>query len=190
MENRYTKYGISYPYKVLKNLWDISKYQPSNRFQFELVNPDLCADSYSEDDVFAPSHFGMDYLFATVMMSNPLFWMEIQFLPEKRRAELAPILKVWKEHRELLAKADVLPVGERPDGRAITGFYASVDGKPEYLLLFREVTDRDTAQIPVPVKSCNAEVLISNADVKVKVEDGFVKASFSKDKAYAFIKLN
>ena len=189
VENRYTKYGIAYPYKPLKNLWDISHYLPSNRFQFELVNPDLNPDGYTDDDCLAPIYYDMDYLFAGVMFSNPLFWMEIQFLSEKRRAELSPLLKVWKEHRGALADADVLPIGERPSGVSLTGFYVSKDGRPEYLLAFREYTDRDTGVFEIPVGSCEAEVLCSNAEAKVELENGYAKVTLSKPRAYAFIKL-
>ena len=189
VENRYTRNAAAFPYKPLKNLWDICRYVPSNRFQFELVNPDLYTDHYFEDDPLAPVNYDMDYLFASVMLSNPLFWMELQFLSEKRRAELAPLLKAWKAHRAGLSSADVLPIGERPSGISLTGFYVSKDGKPEYMVVFREFTDRDTAVFEIPAEKCDAEIICSNADVEVKVENGKATVSFSKPRAYAFIKL-
>ena len=189
VENRYTRYASAFPYKPLKNLWDISRFVPSNRFQFELVNPDLYTDSYFEDDPLAPVNYDMDYLFASVMLSNPLFWMELQFLSEQRRAELAPLLRVWKEHRASLSSADVLPIGERPSGTSLTGFYVSKDGRHEYLLVFREYTDRDTAELEIPAEKCKAEVLCSNAKVKVKIANKKATVFFSKPRAYAFIKL-
>ena len=189
VENRYTKTANSFPHRVLRNLWTISKYEPSNRFQFELVNPDLNTASYREGDPFAPANYDMDYLFASVMLSNPLFWMEMQFLSNERREALKPLMDVWKEHRQALAAADVMPIGEKPSGRSHTGFYVSKDGTPEYLLLFREATDRDTAVIAAPVEKTKARVLYSNADVKVKVDDGVITAKFSKERAYAFVKL-
>ena len=189
VENRYTKTANSFPHRVLRNLWTISKYQPSNRFQFELINPDLNKGSYREGDPFAPANYDMDYLFASVMLSNPLFWMEMQFLSDERRAQLIPLMNVWKEHRHALAKADVMPIGEIPSGRSNTGFYISKDGKPEYLLLFREANDRDTAVFTIPADSAEAELLYSNTDVNVKIEKGVVTAQLAKSRAYAFIKL-
>ena len=189
VENRYTKTANSFPHRVLRNLWTISKYQPSNRFQFELINPDLNQGSYREGDPFAPVNYDMDYLFASVMLSNPLFWMEMQFLSDERRAQLIPLMNVWKEHRAALAKADVMPIGEIPSGRSNTGFYISKDGKPEYLLLFREANDRDTAVFTIPADSAEAELLYSNTDVNVKIEKGVVTAQLAKSRAYAFIKL-
>ena len=189
VENRYTKTANSFPHRVLRNLWTISKYQPSNRFQFELINPDLNKGSYREGDPFAPANYDMDYLFASVMLSNPLFWMEMQFLSDERRAQLIPLMNVWKEHRASLAKADVMPIGEIPSGRSNTGFYISKDGKPEYLLLFREANDRDTAVFTIPADSAEAELLYSNTDVNVNIEKGVVTAQLAKSRAYAFIKL-
>ena len=176
---------------ILKcNLWTISKYLPSKRFQFELINPDLNKESYRDTDPFAPSNYDMDYLFASVMLSNPLFWMEMQFLLSERRSQLIPLIKVWKEHRQALAKADVMPIGEIPSGRSNTGFYISANGKPEYLLLFREANGSEIAKFMLPVDKADAKILYSNADVSVTIENGVAIAKFSKPRAYAFIKLD
>ncbi len=190
VENRYTKTGGAFPHRVLRNLWDISRYQPTNRFQFELVNPDLNKESYYEEDVLAPQYFGMDYLFATVMLCNPLFWMELQFLSKERRAELAPIMKVWKQHRALLSKADVMPIGEKPSGVSHTGFYVSLNGRPEYMLVFREYTDRECAEFELPVVVNGAEVIYSNTDTKIDVNGKKVSVEFANSRSYAFIKLS
>lgn len=189
VENRYTKTANSFPHRVLRNLWTISKYLPSNRFQFELINPDLNKESYRDGDPFAPCNYDMDYLFATVMLSNPLFWMEMQFLSDERRAQLIPLIKVWKEHRHTLARADVMPIGDIPSGRSNTGFYVSINGNPEYLLLFREANDTEFAKFTLPVEKANANVLYSNTDVSVAIENGVAAVKFSKPRSYAFVKL-
>jgi hypothetical protein len=133
----------------------------------------------------------MDYLFACVMLSNPLFWMEVQFLSEERRAELAPLMSVWKEHREVLSRADVAPVGEQPSGVSLSGFYVSENGKPEYLLLFREYNDTKTATYNIPFdKTCIPEILATNTKVKIDMEGGNVRATFEDPRGYAFVKLN
>ncbi len=190
VENRYTQSGNFFPYGCLKNLWMISKYLPASRFQFELVNPDLNTDCYREGDPFAPCHYSMDYLFASVMLSNPLFWMEMQFLSEKRRAELAPIMAVWKEHREALAQMDVCPIGEKPNGRSITGFCVSENGAAKYLLLFREVTEQCSATVFAPVAAAKTEILAANGECAVAVEDGRICVEFKNPRSYAFVKLS
>lgn len=192
VENRYTELANSFPHRVLRHQWKIGRFIPVSRFQFELVNPDLNREFYNEGDPFVPSLFTMDYLFAAVMLGNPLFWMEMQFLSEKRREELAPLMAIWKQHRDALAKGDVCPIGEQPSGRSLTGFSVCLDGKPEYLLLFREVTDRENGLFVVPgldAKS-SVEVLASNADVTLTCTDGAVGVQFSKERTYAFVKVN
>lgn len=190
VENRYCETTTSFPHRILRNLWDISKYIPSNRFQFEIVNPDLHSENYRADDPFAPSKYGMDYLFAIVMLSNPLFWLEMQFLSEKRRGELSGIMSVWKDHREILAKSDVCPIGQKPCGRSLSGFYVSLDNKPKYLLLFREVTERNSLGIDVDFYFDSYEILFSNCNCTIDCNDGRFSFSLDKQRGFAFIKLN
>ena len=190
VENRYTRSGNYFPHRTLRNLWDISKYLPSNRFQFELVNPELNKDKqYHANDPLAPKYYGLDYLFAGVMLSNPLFWTELQFLSAESKAALAPLFAVWKEHRGVLSAADVAPIGEKPCGTSHTGFYVSVDGVPKYLLTFREYTDREEHSFELPAEMTEATLLYSNADVDITADGKKLFVRYSKPRAYAFIKL-
>ena len=189
VENRYTRSGNFFPYGALKNLWMISKYIPASRFQFELVNPDLNTEFYGENDPFAPVHYSMDYLFASVMLSNPLFWMEMQYLSPQRREELAPLMAVWKEHRENFAKMDVSPIGEKPLGRSMTGFLVSDRREARYLLLFREVTDRTSAILSAPVKAAKAEILATNTDASVEILDGAVRMELKDPRSYVLVRI-
>ena len=189
VENRYTGSGNSFPHRILRNLWMICRYVPASRFQFEIVNPDLNTELYSEDDPFAPSRYDIDYLFASVMLCNPLFWMELQFLSEERKLQLQNIMKVWKEHRDALAECDISPIGQKPCGRSFTGFAAAVDGKVKYLLLFREVTKNESAVIPLEIDAADIEIIATNAECNIKVRDGSVEVNMSKPRSYAFIKI-
>ena len=188
VENRYTCKGNAFPHRVLRNLWMIGRYVPTSKFQFELVNPDLYCECYREDDPFAPVLYDMDYLFAVVMLSNPLFWMELQFVSEKRRAQLKNIIEVWKKHRGELTQADVQPIGDRPSGRSFTGFYISKDRKPQYLLLFREVTEGSLGVFKAPVQNCRFTVLATNTEIKINPEADGVSVEFGKLRSYVFMK--
>ena len=188
VENRYTKTGCFFPHRTLKNLWMLSRYIPASRFQFEVINPDLNADRYDPDDDFAPHHYEAEYLFASVMLSNPLFWMETQFLSEKSREGLKKIVAFWKSHRDLFTECDAAPIGEMPCGRSFTGFYLK-HGEEEYALIFREAAEKNVGIFTLPSEKTGAEVLLSNADVKVQLDSGVLKAEFSKQRAYAFVKL-
>ena len=188
VENRYTMSTNAYPYRVLRSLWGFAKYLPTTRFQFELVNPELGKECYADTDPFAPSLYGMDYLFASVMLTNPLFWMELQFLPEKRREELAPIMKVWRGIREDLAVADVSPIGQRPDGRSFTGF--KIKGKDRsYLLAFREVNDKNTFEFDLEENVEIIGTLISNTSVNAVVNGSKVRLTFDAPRSYALIEV-
>lgn len=190
VENRYHRSGNSFPHRVLRNLWSLGRYLPTQKFQFELINPDLYKECYREGDPFVPSLYDMDYLFAAVMFSNPLFWMEMQFLSEERKAELGRIMSVWRSHRGALAGADIQPIGEKPCGRAFTGFCATVDAHTKYLLIFREVTHREEAVICAPVSEGDISVLAANTDVSACVSEGAVRIKLGKERGYAFIKLD
>lgn len=189
VENRYTKWRTYYPNRTLKNLWLLSSCIPASKLQFELVNSGLNADCYDENDDFAPSKYDIDYLFASVMLSNPLFWMELQFLSDDNTEKLKKIIGFWHSYRDIFRNSDVSPIGEKPSGRSFTGFRIK-NGNDQYALLFREATFNDSGVYLMPRNINSAEVLLSNAEVTVESMSNALKATFSKPRSYAFIKLN
>ena len=186
VENRYTAYGNYYPHTTLRNLWKLSSYIPSSKFQFELVNPDRCTEKYSESDALRPVLYDIDYLFATVMVSNPLFWMEMQRLSENCIERLKNIVSVWRGLRDELTSADVSPIGEEPSGASMTGFTASSDNGI-HAILFREVTDRDTYTFSLDENFDKAELVCSNTDVAFKAEGNSVTVKFGKKRSYVWL---
>ena len=189
VENRYTKTHTFFPHRTLRNLWSLAKYLPAGRLQFELVNPDLYREQYDEKDVLAPATYPMDYQFAAVMLSNPLFWMETQFLSKERREELQRILPVWKEHRAVLRGAEIVPVGDCPNGKSITGFLVRKDRKNRYLLVFREATEAAAAMIPMQVIPKELRLLASSCAAKAELLPGAAKVSFVQPRSYAFYEI-
>lgn len=176
LENRYTKTGNYQPCRTLKNLWELSRYIPASTLQCELANPDLNKEVYG-DDPLRPSAYTMDYLFATVMLSNPLFWMETQFLSEERIKELNNLLPLWKELRNEIVKAEIVPIGQKPTGASFTGFKIG----DKYALLFREDNEEDGFDFKIG----EFTVLKSNFEVAYKEN----KAVFSEKNCYAFVKI-
>lgn len=192
VENRYTHTGVYFPHRTLKNVWTIGKYIPLSKLQFEIPDPDRNPDKYDENDIFAPKNYDMDYLFATVMLSNPLFWMEMQNLSEKRKEELRRIVPVWKEMRDFLGKADIEPVGDKPSGRSHTGFIIRKGKKAKYLLLFREETEKEGARFKADISCSDANdftILASNGNFGVEISEGEIAFTSDKPKSYALIKL-
>lgn len=144
VENRYTKHGSYYPHNTLRNLWDLSRFIPTGRLQMEVLDHQKHKEKYS--DILAPAEYDIDYLFAIVMTTNPLMWMELSELNEESKAKLSDIIAVYKKYREDFV--EVVPILERPSGFSLTGF--RIHGKQQdYVLLFRELAETGDFNISV-----------------------------------------
>ncbi len=188
VENRYTAWANYYPHRTLRNLWSLSRFIPASKFQFELVNPELYTDKYSSDDPFRPELYDIDYLFASVMLSNPLFWMETQFLSDRCRAKLKKIIPLWREYREAFVKADVYPIGNEPSGASMTGFAAYMEEEC-HLVLFREATDEKRAVYTLPREIAAFELVAANTTANVELNGNAVTVSFGKKRSYVWLKV-
>ena len=189
VENRYSAWSNYYPHRTLRNLWLLSRFIPASKFQFELLNPELCTDKYGSDDALRPELYDADYLFASVMYSNPLFWMETQFLSEESRARLKRIIGIWKKHRKAITSADVYPIGEEPSGASMTGFSADT-GDEIYVSVFRECTERESFTFDVGHQlTGDCELLLSNTAVEYSANGSLLTVDFSKMRSYAWFVL-
>lgn len=122
---------------------------PARAMQFEVLNPRRHPEQYGNDP-FAPGGYEMDFLFASVMVSNPLLWCELSRLNPEDAAALQRIIDAWRPHCAALFAADVCPVGEEPSGRSCTVFWASCASDHGYFVLLREKNDCETAVYRVP----------------------------------------
>lgn len=149
VENRYTDWHRYWPHQTLRTLWQLAHHVDPARLRMEWLNHTRNTELYANDPL-APARYRPDYLFATVMFSSPLGWFEMSHLPESYFIEAAPLIAVWKEHRDSLFAGTVLPIGAAPDGVAWTGFLSIAQGgRSAYLLAFRELSPAATWQIPV-----------------------------------------
>lgn len=146
MENRYTDWGNYYPFRTLRNLWQLSKYVPAERIQVEFLNKWRNADKYPSDDVFAPSHYSFEYLFAITMSGQPLAWMEASNLPEEAFS-IGSFIKKYQRLQPDFHRGVILPIGEEPSGRSWTGFQSVHERENGYLLIFREDNERKSGRI-------------------------------------------
>jgi len=147
VENRYSDLHSYYPHRTLRNVWMLSRYFPLRRFQFEVLNLRRSGHVY-QGDPLAPGLYSIDYTFASVMLANPLIWMETQHLPEPDRAILENTITLWKSVREEFFAADTQPIGDEPDGVSWTGF--EIRGQHHWLLLFRELTESADHSFGIP----------------------------------------
>lgn len=188
VENRYTDFANYYPHRTLRNLWMLSRYIPAQRMLFEVLNPRRNRSLYQKDP-FAPELYSADYLFASVMPAQPLFWMELSGLEEKDFACLREIVSVYRQYREALWKCDVQPVGQEPSGRAFTGFvFRDQQSRQEgFLLLFRENTTESTFPFTQVPHSAQLRLLCANNSVSSQyTADNALRLWFTQPRSYAF----
>ncbi len=145
LENRYTDWVNYYPHWTLRNLWMLSRYVPARALQIEFLNVWRNADLYPEGDPLAPVHVPFEYAFAVTMMAQPLAWFEATGLPAEA-FDLAETLDTYRCHQTAVHEGLIVPVGEEPSGTGWTGFQ-SIREDGGYVLVFRERTARDTADI-------------------------------------------
>lgn len=192
VENRYTDWGNYFPYRTLRNLWMLSEILPANMLQFEVLNPHRHPEKYG-DEPFAPARYDIDYLFASVMVSHPLLWFETSRLPAEDLRKLKRIIALWKPHREAIFRAEVIPVGDEPDGRTFTGFLAKTGEKEGYLILLRESgEERETVfRLPLPEGRIETSLIASNGEGETGKEigpGGTLSARFSRENQYLFLR--
>lgn len=137
VENRYTDWHKYWPHTTLRNLWKLAHHVDPLRLRMEWLNNARNTDKY-EGDPLAPAMYRPDFLFASVMFSSPLGWFETQSLPASYFEEAAPLIAIWKQHREELFAGTLLPIGDAPDGTTWTGFASVAQNRQDaYVLLLR-----------------------------------------------------
>jgi len=198
VENRYTDFGSYYPHETLRNIWCLSEVLPTRQFQFEFLNNRRNPDVYG-DDPLAPATYGIDYLFAVTMMTNPLVWMELSELDPADAAVLARAVGAWRTIRDELYTADVTPIGAMPTGFGFTGFYADC-GDTGYALLFGELTEDASHFFDIPAlhsgtwtasvvdASGGADTAVKNG-LRISCEQGGIHAAFPDARSYVLVKL-
>lgn len=137
LENRYTDWANYYPHWTLRNLWMLAHYVPPERLQMEFLNIWRNADKYPADDALAPAKIPFDYVFASVMMAQPLAWFEATGLPEEA-FEISDLVDSYKSLMPELHQGVILPIGNEPDGRQWTGFQSISSEASGFLLILRE----------------------------------------------------
>lgn len=188
LENRYTDWGNYYPYQTLRNLWQLSRYVPTERLQVEFLNKWRNEDKYPENDVFAPHNYRFDYLFAVAMAGQPLAWMEAQNLPDAA-FDAEKVVKQYRKVQEELHKGCILPIGNEPDGRSWTGFQSILNDKEGFLLVFREDNEANSALMKTWLKEGDRLLLQpvfgTGASTEVSVEaDGKIRFSLPEKNDY------
>jgi alpha-galactosidase len=161
------------------------------RLRIEFLNNTRNQELYS-DDPLAPAAYTPEYLFAATMFCNPLGWFEVSNLPPDYIKGVAPLVRVWKEHRAAIFRGHIYPIGKAPNGAAWTGFAASneVDNYV-YVLLFRETNDRAEQSVQFPVQpSATATCVTLAGEGTLRGLDGKLLANIPAPQQYFFPRID
>lgn len=143
LENRKPKDPVNViyvPSLVLRDCWQLSKYTNINKFQTSIQN---CAMTDSKNsDAYLHTQ---SYATAIGLSGVPLLFMETYFLDKGAISEMKEIFAKYKTCREEMFKAYVFPIGDTPNNANWAGFQYKLD-KKGYLLLFREINNKDNSQ--------------------------------------------
>lgn len=191
VENRYTDWGNYWPHRTLRNLWSLAAYVDPVRMRMEFLNNTRNTEKYG-DDPLAPARYAPDTLFATVMFSSPLAWFEVSTLPPSYFEQAAPLIHIWKKEREAIFSGDIIPIGERPDGRVWTGFTSvAKDRQSAYVLVFRELNEERDWSTSIPLLDArDAEVTPLAGQGEAHYHDGKLHVSIDDKLQYLFLKLH
>lgn len=188
VENRYTDWHRYWPHQTLRNLWKLAEWVDPLRLRMEWLNPHRNADMYADDPLGPAAHSG-DFLFATVMFSNPLAWFEVSNLPGRTLDEAASLVAVWKQWRDRMFAGTIVPVGSPPDGVNWSGF-ASLGEDDAICLIFRGFNQRPAACIDVPGLAegpWRVDTLATNGRVDASVATGGLNVSLDRPLTYALL---
>ena len=192
VENRYTDYVNYFPHNTFKNVWNLARVIPTRRLQMEILNTRRNTDKY-DGYLFAPNTYSLDYLFATVMVANPLFWMEMTNLADDDAKLLAEISGIYKNYKAELFASRVIPIGEMPNGMAFSGYLCkNADENSGHLILFREsASDSNyTFKLPVEMRGVGTKKIYESAPTNVKINSDSVTVDFENQRSFVWIKFN
>ncbi|MBT3602335.1 MAG: hypothetical protein HN521_04640 [Candidatus Latescibacteria bacterium] len=190
VENRYTDFHRYWPHQTLRNVWKLSRWVDPMRLRMEFLNSARNTDKY-EGDPLAPQCYASDYLFATVMMVNPLGWFEVSNLADEYVEHVAKLAQVWRAHRTAMAGGHIHPIGDAPDGTAWTGFASVGLGRDTgYLLIFRELNAQASWRVELPMFSnVNFEVETLAGEGSATLVEGVLATEIPNAQRYLFVRL-
>ena len=154
-----------------------------------MVNNGLYDEKYKGNSL-RPSVYPIDYLFASVMVANPLMWMELSCLSSKSIERLKKIIKVYKDIREDFTDSFVTPMGDKPNGFKETGFLVKAPNGNAYAICLFEPHSKGEIAWEVADGYTGYEMLaVSDDGVLATLENNILRVATLSRPAYAVIKL-
>jgi len=159
LENRYTDYRRYYPHLTLRNLWLLSHFIDPRRMRIEFLNNERNKDKYP-DDPLAPYHYSPSYLYATTIFANPLMWFEISNLSDDYKREMKHMIELCRPVRRHIAKSNVYPIGDEPDGFSLSGFISRDSEDKGFACIYRAAGNESKSEMDVPLENGSVEFVL------------------------------
>jgi len=177
------------PHKVLKDAWLLSKYVNLNKFQVTVQNIDMTEDTTKTD----AKKYNHPYVVALSLMASPIFFQETHYYSKEAKAQILPILSVYKKHREEMYAGYVFPIGDQPDNKSWTGFQNyNPETNSGYLTIFRELNNKqpskDISLQFLKGKEIKLLNLITNESKVVKLDGNKISFSINQPAGFQFLK--
>ena len=144
LQNRYVSLdiGIGYhPEKTLNSLWRLARYTRAQYLQIEIpyhakVNEDFYTKNMAQRP--SPSSYPQRYWAAIALFADPLLWFAPSDVVEPYASELREVMELHKKYRDKIFAGDTFPVGQEPNGKAVTGLWSRRDDGG-MLVVYREL---------------------------------------------------
>ncbi len=142
LENRYVYgSGIGYhPEDTLNNLWTLSQYVRTQTLQIEIpAHETVNHEWYIEQNKSQPDQYSAEYWAAIALFANPLLWLAPSTISAQLLTTYRKIMDLHLKYRQQIFAGEIAPIGQQPNGSAITGFIShNQDEDTGMLILFRE----------------------------------------------------
>ncbi len=181
--------GVIYvPWLMLRDLWHLAHYVNLGKFQGTIQNVDRTDRERSD----AWRH-GHGYSVAIALMSTPVFFQETHLLSSAAREEIRSLLSVYRTVRQEIYQGIVYPIGDEPTNASWTGFQCRVDDRHGYLMVFRELENREPGcRVPLRFSAAmclRLQDLCSSDAWEVRTdESGFVEFAIDEAPGFRFMR--
>lgn len=143
LENRYVYgMGIGYhPEDVLSNFWTLAQYTRSQTLQIEIPShEDVNHDFYTARGKIQPDKYPAEYWAAIALFANPLLWLAPSAISAQLISTYRKIMELHLKYRDRIFAGEIIPVGDKPDGNAFTGFQShDINMGTGFLIIYREL---------------------------------------------------
>jgi hypothetical protein len=154
LENRYVYgSGIGYhPEDTLNNLWTLSQYMRAQTLQIEIpAHEAVNNDFYIDRNQIQPDLYSAEYWAAIALFANPLLWLAPSVISKELTATYRKIMNLHRSYRDRIFAGEISPIGQEPNGSAITGFIShNEETDTGMLILFRELNGSKSAHFDIP----------------------------------------